>query len=120
MHCSPGNLRRMLCMLIERYVPGYHGRLPITDPISSTPSGAAAPMHRRRLPTWRRSGAQSRRATASERHGDHALATRPLLASRLQARWACSLRTVALSGNTAHLNALFRALEARGLSAHGL
>src|SRR5690349_6093593 len=33
MHCSPENLKRMLCLLIERYVPDYAGRLPQQDPI---------------------------------------------------------------------------------------
>ncbi|NTW02082.1 MAG: DUF3479 domain-containing protein, partial [Oscillochloris sp.] len=31
-HNTPKNMQRMLCMLIERYMPGYKGRLPVEDP----------------------------------------------------------------------------------------
>lgn len=30
-HNTPKNMQRMLCMLIERYVPGYKGKLPVED-----------------------------------------------------------------------------------------
>jgi len=33
MNGSPENLKRMLCLLIDRYVPGYAGKLPQHDPI---------------------------------------------------------------------------------------
>ncbi|NJL33905.1 MAG: DUF3479 domain-containing protein [Chloroflexaceae bacterium] len=33
LHCSSENLARMLCLLIDRYVPGYKGVLPVQDPI---------------------------------------------------------------------------------------
>ena len=118
MHCSPENLRRMLCMLIERYVPGYHGRLPITDPIEYPevallhPDAPAPFADLASYEKWcaeRRS--HSERAARRSRTGDSAAAGLAVTGTV----GLLSLRTVALSGNTAHLNALFRALEARGL-----
>jgi magnesium chelatase subunit H len=99
---SPENLRRMLCMLIERYIPGYKGVLPFQEPISYPESAlyhpdAPAPFtslgdYRK----WRRSRKQKfERGTVG----------------------LLSLRATILSGNTTHIAALVRALEARGIEA---
>lgn len=106
MHCSPENLRRMLALLIERYVPGYGGRLAIEEPIeypevallhpdAPAPFGELAAYQK-----WLAKGHEPRAKSQPAGKGTVGL---------------LSLRTVALSGNTAHLDALFRALEARGL-----
>lgn len=146
MHCSAENLRRMLCLLIERYVPGYQGRLPAEDPIeypdvalfhpdAPAPFASLADYQR-----WLAARGQEPAPAAAEprparRQGSRLSAGVARLTSgvaRLAARAASpaspaqrgapggvvgllSLRTVALSGNTAHLAALVHALEARGL-----
>ncbi|MEM8531954.1 MAG: magnesium chelatase subunit H [Chloroflexota bacterium] len=104
MHSSPENLRRMLCLLIERYVPGYKGRLPIQDPIEYPdvalfhPAAPAPFADLASYQKWQRqhSPKKQRRNT----NGSVGL---------------LSLRTVALSGNMAHLDELTKALERRGL-----
>jgi magnesium chelatase subunit H len=115
LHCSPENLRRMFCLLIDRYVPGYHGKLPQQEPIeypdaallhpdADAPFADVASYERWRSGV-RGQGSGVRRFTRPPTPDPRPLGTVGLL----------SLRTVALSGNTAHLDALFRALEARGL-----
>jgi len=104
MHCSPENLRRMMCLFIDRYVPGYHGpRLPITDPIEYPDVAllhpdAEAPFAD--TPSYERWLSKHRKSQPAKTGGTVGL---------------LSLRTVALSGNTAHLHALVRALERRNL-----
>ncbi|HMQ30038.1 MAG TPA: magnesium chelatase subunit H [Chloroflexaceae bacterium] len=99
---SPENLYRLLCLLIEAYVPGHKGKLPVLDPVSYPEQALFHPDAPTPFATldeyqrWRK-GAKARFPNGSV----------GLLA----------LRTVALSGNTAHLDALVRALEARGLEA---
>jgi magnesium chelatase subunit H len=116
MHGSPENLRRMLALLIERYVPGYKGRLPIEDPIeypevallhpdAPAPFGDLAAYQK-----WLAKNQEPRTKNQSAAKG-----FRFSVAGSAGTVGLLSLRTVALSGNTAHLNALFRALEARGL-----
>jgi magnesium chelatase subunit H len=106
MHGSPENLRRMLCLLIERYMPGFAGRLPQQDPLHY-PDAALyhpdAPAPFADLASYQRWQA-SRRAAGPQIGGKGVVGI-------------LSLRTVILSGNTAHLDGLVRALEARGLEA---
>ncbi|MEN9933767.1 MAG: hypothetical protein RLZZ387_346 [Chloroflexota bacterium] len=109
MHSSPENLKRMLAMFVERYVPGYQGRLKVEAPIEYPDLAlfhpdAEAPFkdltsYRKWLKA-RQTRAKDRGAKAADPRGVVGL---------------LSLRTVALSGNTAHLDALTRALEQRGL-----
>ncbi|GAB4215316.1 MAG: magnesium chelatase subunit H [Roseiflexaceae bacterium] len=117
MHCSAENLRRMLCLLIERYVPGHKGRLAVQDPIEYPELAlfhpdAPAPFatleaYRRWLET---------RPAADGKPQKRGLGLRPAPASQPRGVVGLlSLRTVALSGNTAHLRDLVHALEARGL-----
>ncbi|MBK9710683.1 MAG: magnesium chelatase subunit H [Kouleothrix sp.] len=111
MHCSPENLKRMLAMLINRYVPGYAGRLPEQDPIHYPEAAIYHPDAPEPFPDlasyqkWRtgRSNVQTfKRSNVQTNSGSVGI---------------LSLRTVLLSGNTAHIDALVRAIEARGLEA---
>lgn len=99
MHGSPENLARMLCMFAARYTQGWE-KLPIHDPIEYPEVAlfhpdADAPFSD--LAGYQKWQKRRQRQTAG---------TVGLL----------SLRTVALSRNTAHLDGLVRALERRGLA----
>ncbi|MGQ9614265.1 magnesium chelatase subunit H [Chloroflexus sp.] len=99
---SPENLRRLLLMLIERYVPGYKGKLPVLDPQDIPEMGVfhpESPAPFADLETyraWRR----------KQRHALHKGSVGLL-----------TMRPFALSGNRTHLDALIHALEARGIEA---
>lgn len=107
LHSSPENLKRMLCLLIERYVPGYKGTLPVQDPILYPdiallhPDAPAPFTDLHSFEQW-----QQQRPTNS---------INPLALGSVGVVGLLSLRTVALSGNTAHLDALVHALERRGV-----
>ncbi|MBA3946649.1 MAG: magnesium chelatase subunit H, partial [Herpetosiphonaceae bacterium] len=104
MNGSIENLTRMLALLIERYVPGATHGLPQGAPIQYPQAAlyhpdAPAPFA----------------DIASYRHwqrGRVKYATLPIGSVGI-----LSLRTVILSGNTAHLDNMIRALEARGIEA---
>lgn len=101
-HNSPENLQRMLCMIGERYVPGMKGRLPVEDPqlypdVALWHPDAPAPFaDMRSYEKWQR----KRRLKLDQ--GVVGL---------------LSLRVITLGDNVAHLAALMRGLEARGLEA---
>lgn len=105
LHSSPENLRRMLCLLIERYVPGYKGHLPIQDPIEYPdvalfhPDAPAPFADLVSYQKWKRQQ-QPKQQRNNTQNGSVGL---------------LSLRTVALSGNMAHLDELTKALERRGI-----
>ena len=108
-NASPENLYRLLCLLIEAYVPGHKGKLPVLDPVSYPEQALIHPDAPQPFETlaayeqWRAArarGARGRQAAPAQ-----------------GAVGILALRTVALSGNTAHLDALVRALEARGIEA---
>jgi magnesium chelatase subunit H len=97
---SPENLVRMLCMIMDRYVPGYKGTLPVHDPLiypdvaichpdAPTPFTDLASYQK-----WQR----SRKLKLNK--GSVGL---------------LSMRAAALGGNMAHIEALTRALEERGV-----
>ncbi len=102
LHSSPENLKRMLCLLIDRYVPGQRGVLPVQDPILYPdmallhPDAPAPFTDLHSYLHWQ----QQRQPDRPEPLGVVGL---------------LSLRTVALSGNTAHLDALVYALERHGI-----
>ncbi len=106
LNSSPENLKRMLLLFVERYVPGYQGKLPIEDPmlypdVALVHPDAPEPFESMEAFTkWR----SQQNGKGRRKNGDSA-GTVGLL----------TLRTVALSGNTAHLSALIAALEAQGL-----
>lgn len=101
-HNTPDNLQRMLCMLIERYVPGYKGKLPVEDP-EIFPDVAI----------W------------------HPDAPHPFADMRSYQKWQkkrklkldrgvvglLSLRVIVLGANVEHLATLVRSIEARGIEA---
>lgn len=109
---SSENLLRLLCLLIERYVPDYKGRLPVKDPLIYPDTALFHPDAPEMFPNlatyqkWRRKHTSSRSRQAKARQ--------PAVGSAGTVGML-SLRTVALSGNTAHLDALTHALEARGI-----
>ncbi len=101
-HNTPKNMQRMLCMLIERYVPGYKGKLPVED-AELFPDVAL----------W------------------HPDAPKPFTDMKSYQKWQksrrikldkgvaglISLRVIVLGDNVRHLVGLVRALEARGVEA---
>lgn len=99
---SAENLRRMLCLLIERYVSGYKGKLPVLDPLTYPDTALVHPDVPEPFADLRAYHAWQRTRRLKLDRGSVGLLT---------------LRAIALGGNTAHLDALVRALEARGLEA---
>ncbi len=104
LHSSPDNLARMMMMFIERYVPGYQGKLPVLDAIQY-PNAA---LYHPDAPAPFSDGAEYRRWRAQN--------------GRPVESWQGSVgilihRAVILSGNTAHLDTLIRKLEAQGIEA---
>ncbi len=97
---SPENLRRMLGMLIERYVPGYHKRLAIQDPIIYPDTALIHPDAADAFTDLASYQAWLRKNRRKLNQGSVGL---------------LSLRAVQLGGNTAHVDALVHALEARGI-----
>ena len=70
LHASPENLRRMLCLLIDRYVAGYAGKLVVQEPLIYPMLRCSTPMRPRRSRAWPRisSGAPG----MTRRQGDKA------------------------------------------------
>lgn len=97
---SPENLKRLLCLLIDRYVPGCKVKLP-QQPALQLPTAAIyhpdAPAPFADLVAYR--------AWREKRKESFPNGAAGLL----------SLRTVIVTENTAHLDALIRAVEARGI-----
>ncbi len=106
-HSSAENLARMLCLLVERYVPGYRGKLPVQDALLYPDVALIHPdapepfTDLASYAQWRRK--RDKTLPSESRSPDQGCVG------------LLSLRTVALGGNTAHLDALARALEARGI-----
>jgi magnesium chelatase subunit H len=125
LHCSPENLRRMLCLLIDRYVPGQAHRLPIEDPIHYPDAAIYHPDAPRPFPdlasyqSWRQAREKGQVVQKNGNGASHPVtqSPNPLITQSSGSVGLLSLRTVILSGNTAHLDALIRALEARGIEA---
>ena len=139
-NCSPENLYRLLCLLAERYVAGQQGRLPVLDPLSYPEAALFHPAAPEPFETtaayeqWRqqysketkrqgdketrRQGDKETRRQGdkeTKRQGAQVSGSTGLPASRSGTVGILSLRTVALTGNTAHLTALLDALERRGI-----
>ncbi|MCU0491692.1 MAG: magnesium chelatase subunit H, partial [Chloroflexaceae bacterium] len=112
---SPENMGRLLTLLINRYVPKYAGKLPERDPVSYPdmalfhPASAQPFAELADYEKWQ--GARTRNQEPRTR--SRALGTSQ---TNLGSVGILALRTSALSGNTAHLNALVEALEQRGLA----
>ncbi len=100
LNCSSENIYRLFCLLIDRYVPGYAKKLPQQDALRYPTAALYHPdapepfSDMVSYTKWRR--------TRRERFPNGTVGM-------------LSLRTVILSGNTAHLDALIRSIEARGI-----
>ncbi|MEL6524619.1 MAG: magnesium chelatase subunit H, partial [Chloroflexota bacterium] len=109
LHSSPENLSRFLCLLIDRYVPGYHGQLPVKEALQYPDLAIYHPDAPQSFDTiadyraWRKSeGLPIANGKAGAFNGSVGLLT---------------MRAVILSGNTDHLDALIRDIESQGIEA---
>jgi magnesium chelatase subunit H len=108
-HSSPENLKRQMLLLIERYVPGYKGKLPVQDPIEYPdlalyhPDAPEIFADISRYCQWR-----SQRGTPLSNGKTGAFIGSVGLLTQ---------RAIILSGNTQHLDALIRSIEAQGFEA---
>ncbi|MCA9969860.1 MAG: cobaltochelatase subunit CobN, partial [Anaerolineales bacterium] len=107
LHSSPDNLARMILMFLDRYVPAYQGTLPFQEAIKYPDAAVYHPD----APAPFESNAAYR--AWRQQQG------RPIGANGPWKGAAGLLihRAVVLSGNTAHLDALIRHLEAQGIEA---
>ncbi len=101
-HNSPENLQRMLCTIAERYVPGMKGKLPVEDPFLYPDVALWHPDAPAPFPDLRSYEKWQKKRRLKLDKGVVGLLT---------------LRVIALCDNVAHLTALIRALEARGIEA---
>ena len=99
---SPENLFRLFCLLIERYIPSAGKSLPQADPLIYP---EVALFH----PTADKPFESTEQYVKWERR-------QPKRPPTIGTVGLLTLRTVALSGNTAHLTALTEALEQRGVA----
>ncbi|MGF1504358.1 MAG: magnesium chelatase subunit H, partial [Anaerolineae bacterium] len=104
LHSSPENLERMMCLLIDRYVPGYEGLLPVEDPIEYPDAALYHPDAEAPFPDS--DSYQRWRQQQGKPVGDDVGVVGVL-----------TMRAIILSGNTAHLDTLIRRIEAQGLEA---
>jgi magnesium chelatase subunit H len=125
---SPENIYRLLCLLVEAYVPGHKGKLPVLDPISYPEQALIhpdAPAPFEKLADYEKWQRQRTAEQKNKRTGEQKSASKQARNAQPSALspqpsgsvGILAMRTVALSGNTAHLDALVRALEARGIEA---
>jgi magnesium chelatase subunit H len=104
MHSSPENIKRQMCLLIDRYVPDYSGVLPVEEPIAYPEAAFYHPDAPHPFPTideykaWRRQ--TGRPVDAWDGHAG-----------------LLTMRAIILSENTNHLDALIRSIEAQGIEA---
>lgn len=103
LHSSPENLQRQMCLLIERYVPGFKGKLPVLDPIPY-PDAALyhpdAPKPFDNIADYKRWRQQRGEPVGS----------RPAVG-------LLTMRAILLTGNTGHIDTVMRNIEAQGLEA---
>jgi magnesium chelatase subunit H len=126
-NCSPENMFRLLCLLAERYVPGQQGKLPVLDPLNYPEVALVHPAAEQPFASlqeyerWRKRASVSRwggegvKPSQSQKRVTRDSSTHPLAPAGVVG--ILTLRTVALTGNTAHLAALVEALERRGIEA---
>ncbi|MCU0512745.1 MAG: magnesium chelatase subunit H [Anaerolineae bacterium] len=108
-HSTPENLKRMMCLLLERYVPGFKGKLPVQDAIEYPDLAIYhpdAPAPFQTAAEYRRWREQTGRPVDNGRPGVWQGAAGLL-----------TQRAIILSGNTGHLDHLIRDLEAQGIEA---
>ncbi|MBI1297324.1 magnesium chelatase subunit H [bacterium] len=107
-HSTPENMERFLCLLTERYVPGYSGKLPIQEPVAYPdlaiyhPDAPGPFADMESYQQWRKAQGKPVTGGAGKWKGSVGLLT---------------MRAIILSGNTAHLDELIRSIEAQGIEA---
>ncbi|NTW56438.1 MAG: magnesium chelatase subunit H [Chlorobiaceae bacterium] len=97
---SQDNLERFLCLLVERYIPGWKGKLPQADPVFYPDTAICHPDAPEPFLT-------------SARYLDWHRKNRPGIKGDPVAILA--MRSTVLSRNTAHLDSLVRSLESSGI-----
>ena len=113
LHSTPENLKRLMCLLIDRYVPGYGGKLPVLDPIPYPDSAIYHPDAEEAFPDvasyekWRK---QRNRPVAGRFAG----------APNGNGAWhgaigLLTMRAIILSDNKGHIDALIRRVESEGI-----
>jgi magnesium chelatase subunit H len=105
LHSTPENLKRMMCLLLDRYVDGFAGRVPVQDAVKYPDAAlyhpdAPAPFE----------DMESYRAWRIEQGLP---VSRP--DNEVGAAGILTMRAVILSGNTNPLDAQIRAIEAHGI-----
>jgi magnesium chelatase subunit H len=109
LNSSPENLYGMLCLLIERYIPGYKGQLTIPDPLTYPDTALFHPeapepfADLKSYTKWLQQTTKNKKQRTTARKLDQGVVG------------VLALRATALSGSTDHLAALTQALEARGI-----
>lgn len=110
LHSTPENLKRMMCLILDRYVPGFHGRVPVQDAIKYPdaaiyhPDAPAPFADMVSYRAWRKQQGLPF-STSDNDTGAVGLLT---------------MRAVVLSGNTGPMDALIRAIEAQGMEARAV
>ncbi|NJN17781.1 MAG: DUF3479 domain-containing protein [Oscillochloris sp.] len=125
LNSSPENLYRLLCLLIDSYMPGWHGKLPLRDPVAYPEVALVLPAVEEPFATiedyseYRLKDPVLRKAAGRAGKRINADSAFRVLHSAFPngSVGIVVLRSVALSGNTAHLAALAQALEERGIEA---
>lgn len=108
-HSSPENLKRQMLLLIERYVPGYKGKLPVLDAIEYPDLALYhpdAPEIFSDIDHYRQWRSQRGMPLSNGKPGAFVGSVGLL-----------TQRAIILSGNTQHLDALIRSIEAQGIEA---
>ncbi|MEM1111879.1 MAG: magnesium chelatase subunit H [Pseudomonadota bacterium] len=117
LHSTPENLKRMMCLLIDRYVPRvydhYDGKLPIDEPVAYPDTALYHPDAQAPFPdlssyqAWR---AQQGMPIAGDLDG----------AANINGAWQGSvglltMRAILLTGNTHHIDQMIRKIESEGV-----
>lgn len=111
LHSSPENLKRMMCLLLDRYVSGYQGKLPVHDSLAYPDAAIYHPDAPQPFPDlvgyqdWRRRQGLPVSGGVNG-HGGWKGAVGLL-----------TMRAIILAGNTAHIDTLIRKIEAQGVEA---
>ncbi len=113
LHSTPENLVRMNCLLIDRYIPGYSGKLPVQDPVHFPEAALYHPDADQPFANvvdyekWRQDrGLPISGHTADSPNGNGAWNG---------AVGLLTMRAIILSGNKAHIDALIHGIEAQGI-----
>ncbi|MEM1080765.1 MAG: magnesium chelatase subunit H, partial [Pseudomonadota bacterium] len=113
LHSTPDNLKRMLCLLIERYVPAYPDKLPIEDPVAYPDTALYHPDAPEPFPdlssyqTWRKE-----QGLPVAGHVEGGLNGNGVWTGSVG---LLTMRAILLSGNTNHIDRMIRRIESEGV-----